>query len=164
MSWKRPELDPIRFFYAFLAGGILLGGCGLLAGSDDEDEVSGWAVRPGAIVFYGDTSAVELSADTVRVGQPLRVSATTFGGGCTRAAGMRTGVRGLQAALTPLDSVYTPGPNEGCDDILIALEHSVEVAFERAGEARVVIRGVEQGPGTRGSEEVRLERTVVVVE
>ena len=148
---------------AFLAGCLSLGGCGLL--SDSHDEGGRWEVQPGDVVFYGDTSAVELASDTVRAGAPLHVSATTFGNGCTRPAGMRAEVRGLEAILTPLDSVYVPGPNEACTLILNVLDHRADVAFERAGEARIVIQGMGRGPSfEEPAEAVRLERTVVVVE
>lgn len=148
---------------AFIAGILLLGACNLF--NDFSDNSSRWQVRPGAIVFYGDTSAVGLAADTVQAGVPLRVSATTFGGGCTRPAGMNVEVHGLEAVVMPLDSVYTPGPNEACTMELNEFDHSAEVIFEQAGEGRIVVQGVKRGPDVDESGEVvRLARTVVVVE
>lgn len=141
---------------------LLFSGCQFLDGSGEDR--SGWEVQPGAIVFHGDTSTVTLAADTVQVGQPLRVTATTFGDGCAHAAGMRAEVNGLSAVLTPLDSAYTPRPNEACTLELKEMNHRADVTFATPGDARVVIRGVGRGPRFEGSEEVRFERAVVVVE
>lgn len=146
---------------ALFVGLLLAGGCD---GLDSPEENQGeWHVERGTIVFFGDTSAVEFAADTVRVGQSLRVTATTFGDGCTEKAGMLAEVQGLRAVLTPLDSVFIP-PDKACSDELKELSHSAEVAFETAGEARVIIRGIGRGSSGNDSEEVELERTVVVVE
>jgi hypothetical protein len=71
---------------------------------------------------------------------------------------------GLRAVFTPLDSVYTPGPTEACTMILKEMTRSAEITFERAGEASIVIEGIGEGPSVDGSEEVHLERAVVVVE
>ena len=146
-----------------LSATLLLGACSLAGGDEDEPQAGSWSVHPGALLFYGDTSEVELSADTVRAGEPVRVSATTFGGGCTRAAGMRRAeMGGGKAVLTPMDSLYTPRPNEACTMILKVLPHSTEVSFEESGIARIVIEGIQHRSGSE--EQVRLERTVFVTE
>lgn len=145
---------------ALFVGFVLLSGCHIV-GNGDEDRGQ-WTVESGALVFYEDTSSVELAADTVQVGEPLRIRATTFGGGCTRGAGAHAEAEGLRAAFTPLDSVYTPGPGEACTQELNVITHTAEVSFKRAGVARVVIEGVRQEQDVDGSEEVQLERRVVV--
>lgn len=139
---------------------LLLGGCNV---TENVGEDPGrWTVESGVLVFYGDTSDVDLAADTVQTGEQLRVRATTFGNGCVRGSGMRTEVEGRRAVLTPLDSVYSPGPNEACTDELKVIRHTGEVSFKRAGAARVVIQGKRQGRDIDGSEDIQLERTVVV--
>ena len=155
-------MNCLRALFALFTGCLVLSGCNLIA--DSGEDPSGWHVEPGAIIFYGDTSAVELTADTVRVGASLRIGATTFGGGCTRKAGMRVEVHDFRAVLTPLDSVYTPGPNEACTDELKRISHRAEVVFARVGEAHVVVQGIGRGPDFGGVEKVQLERTVAVVE
>ena len=148
---------------ALLSTALILGACSLTGGDQDAPHAGSWRVQPGALVFYGDTSETELSADTVRAGEPVRVSATTFGGGCTRPAGMRIEeVRGRKVVLTPMDSLYTPRPNEACTMILKVLPHSAEVSFEEPGAARIVIEGIQRRSGSE--EQVRLERTVFVTE
>lgn len=145
----------------FLGASLLVTGCGSVESSDDQGQ---WQIQPGAIIHYGDTSTVDLSTDTVQVGQPLHVSATTFGGGCTRAAGNRTETDNRNAVLTPLDSVYRPGPNEFCTLELKTLDHSAEIVFENPGTAHVVVRGRNDGPDVENPEEVHLRRSVTVVE
>lgn len=136
-------------------------GCNLL--DMFGDDAGSWRIQPGAIVFYGDSSSVELP-DTVRAGESFEVSATTFGSGCTRAAGMRVDVQGVGAVLTPMDSVYTPGPHEACTMELRELSHRAAITISSVGEAGIVIRGITRGPGTAAEgEDVTIRGSVTVV-
>jgi hypothetical protein len=142
--------------------GLLLAGCSL---TDRPTERKGqWTIEPGALIFYRDTSAVSLGADTVQMGEPLLVRTTTFGNGCVRRARSRVDSESLRAVLTPLDSVYTPAPDEACTEELNEIPHRATVSFERAGTARVVVQGRQEGPDLHDAIDVTFERTVVVVE
>jgi hypothetical protein len=145
---------------------IFFTACVFLASCDFVDifgDGSGrWHLRRGAVVFYGDSSSVQIP-DTVRAGEPFEVSATTFGSGCTRAAGMRVALQNRKAVLTPIDSSYSPGPNEACTMEQRVLNHRAELAFSEAGEALVIVKGAARG-NDAGSEEVaRFQYELAVV-
>lgn len=121
-----------------------LTGCNLI-GSGPASRVE---VRPGVIVLDDGTSDVSLSAATIDVGETLTVTVSTFGSGsCIRPADADVDVRGLQATIAVMDSVFIPGPGEACTMDLAGHPRTVSVSFSEPGHATIRLVGRRLGGG-----------------
>jgi hypothetical protein len=109
----------------------------------------------GVIAFYSDPIVIEVP-DTVRRGQDFTVRVRTYGGGCISQGPTEVEVAGLRATVTPYDIDSGSG---FCTSELRLFQHAATIRFDRAGDARVVVRGTRQ-PGDRPVAE---ERTVIVL-
>jgi hypothetical protein len=103
---------------------------------------------PAVLVFYGDTSAVELATST-RVGEATTVRFTSFSGGCISKDSTVADVAGLRAEVRPYRREPARIPsNTACPSILRVDDNVVEVRFAEPGRARVRIVGLAR-PGDR---------------
>jgi hypothetical protein len=148
-----------------LLSSLLLGGCGPAESPDAESPAPAGADtaagalerRPATLRFHGDSAQVTVPAEA-RAGEPLRVSLTTYGGGCTREDTTEVRVIGLVADVTP----YQLAPREGsamvCTMELRLNRRDVDVLFEDRGAAMVRVIGVSQP----GDSAMRIERKVTV--
>jgi hypothetical protein len=100
---------------------------------------------PAVLVYYGDTTAVQLAAAT-RVGQATPVRFTSFAGGCVRKDTTEAAVAGLTAEVRAYRREPVLPPNTACPADLRLDHNVVEVRFAEAGRARVRIVGLAQ-PG-----------------
>ena len=132
---------------ATLAVGWLFAGC-TAAGPDDSPLLSTAERGPALLVFYGDTTAVELAA-SVRVGEVAIVRFTSFGGGCIRQDRTDAAVSGLTAEVRAYrrEPRELP-PNTACT-LELRTDHNVaELRFAEPGRAHVRIVGLAR-PGDR---------------
>jgi hypothetical protein len=132
---------------ATLAVGWLFMGC-TAAGPDDPPLLSTTERGPALLVFYGDTTAVELAA-SVRVGEVAIVRFTSFGGGCIRQDRTEAAVSGLTAEVRGYrrEPRELP-PNTACT-LELRTDHNVaELRFAEPGLAHVRIVGLAR-PGDR---------------
>jgi hypothetical protein len=113
-------------------------------------------LSPGEIVVdYDAASDTRLNVpDSSEAGGALAVSLWTAGNACVRAGRTDVGVSGDTVTIEPLDWVRTGGP---CNDILVLIDHSVDVQLPPADSAWVVIRGREFPSG----DPVEIEQVVV---
>jgi hypothetical protein len=143
------QRDPIALNSALtcLATSWLLAACGTDVG-EEPPLINARERGPAVLVFYGDTTTVQLPAAT-RVGQATTVRFTSFGGGCISKDVTEADVAGLTAEVRAYRR--EPGrlpPNMACTSVLRLDDNVVEVRFAREGRARVRIVGLER-PGDR---------------
>ena len=91
-----------------------------------------------------------VAPDTVDRGESFTVSVTTYGGGCVRKGRTAVSAEGLLATVTPYDVTAQQGV---CATILLSFEHEAILQFDRAGVARVIVRGRQAPSGQVISEE-----------
>jgi len=142
---------------ASLAAAWLLAAC--RAESAAEPPLFGAGERgPAVLVFYGDTSAVQL-APSIRVGETTTVRFTSFSGGCISQDSTVTDIAGLRAEIRPYkrEPARLP-PNTACPAILRVDQNVAEVRFSEPGPARVRIVGLARP----GDAPMVLERDLVV--
>lgn len=108
-----------------------------------------------------DSSAIVVPA-TARVGQPVAVTVTTYGGGCVSEDTTVATVAGTTAAVFPYQKVYTPRENEACTDELRINRRTLALTFPAAGPAEVVVTGRTSSGKTSGDTVVRVVRTLTV--
>ena len=134
MSSRRPPL-------ALLASFVALGACSVL-GLEEPETVRGAAI----LLHYGDTTTVTLPT-SARVGVPVSIAVTSFGGGCITQGETEFTLRGLEAEVRPYryEAVRLP-PNMACTDELRIFRHTVSLEFEESGDARVRVFGLRR-PG-----------------
>jgi hypothetical protein len=132
---------------ATLAVGWLFVGC-TAAGPDDSPLLSTTERGPALLVFYGDTTAVELAA-SVRVGEVAIVRFTSFGGGCVSQDMTEAAVSGLTAEVRAYrrEPRELP-PNTACTAELRIDQNVTELRFAELGHAHVRIVGLAR-PGDR---------------
>ena len=92
----------------------------------------------GRIDLGGTLDRVLIAPSSTRAGELFMVTVSTFGGGCTSAAGAEVVVREMVATITPYDQELRGVP---CTEELRTFSRQVSVRFERAGEATIVVRG-----------------------
>ncbi len=111
-------------------------------GLDGPETVRGAAI----LVDYGDTTTVTLST-SVRVGVPLSITVTSFGGGCITRGETESTVRGLEAEVRPYryEIVRLP-PNMACTDEFRIFQHTTSLQFGEPGDAHVRVLGLRR-PG-----------------
>lgn len=150
-------MSSLRHAAVFLALGAAAG-CGLATGPLVRDE-------PALIIFYGDTSAVEV-ADTVALGTTFDVAVRTFGGGCTREAA-RTVARHPASDVLEIHPVnrtrVASAANAVCTDDLLHIRHAVTVTAAVPGPLLIQVHGAQRG-GVTGSTTgaAIVERTILV--
>jgi len=140
-----------------LAALWLLVGCG--ADGPGEPPLFNAGERgPAVVVFYGDTSVVQLAAST-RVGEATTVRFTSFAGGCIRQDTTEADVAGLTAEVRAYrrEPARLP-PNTACPAELRLDQNVVDVRFTAPGRARVRIVGLARP----GDHPVVLERELEV--
>jgi hypothetical protein len=132
---------------ATLAVGWLFAGC-TAAGPDDSPFLGTAERGPALLVFYGDTTAVELAA-SVRVGEVAIVRFTSFGGGCVSQDMTEAAVSGLTAEVRAYrrEPRELP-PNTACTAELRIDQNVTELRFAEPGHAHVRIVGLAR-PGDR---------------
>jgi len=119
----------------------LLAGCG--ADGPEEPPLFNAGERgPAVLVFYGDTSVVQLAAST-HVGEATTVRFTSFAGGCIRQDTTEANVTGLRAEVRAYrrEPARLP-PNTACTAELRLDQNLVDVRFAAPGRARVRIVGL----------------------
>lgn len=124
----------MRFDLPRLAPGALLlaaaSGCSVV-------DSSGYSREPAYIEFYGNPVEITVPA-TARLDEPVTVSVTTYGGGCTHLGDTQVAVSGGTAELRPYDVTETVG---ACPTIVNRLVHQAEVIFDQVGTATVRVYG-----------------------
>jgi hypothetical protein len=80
---------------------------------------------------------------------------STYGSGCTQKGDTRVEIEGLTADISPYDRTATGRP---CTMELRFFQHAAELRFDRAGIARVRVRG----RSVPSNEIITVERTVHV--
>ena len=78
---------------------------------------------------------------TARVGAPVEVTVTTYGGGCVAEDTTVVEVRGHFANVVPFQRVYAPKQSEGCTMELRVNPRHVQVVFTQPGTATVFVFG-----------------------
>lgn len=124
----------------------------------EQAAVVGASTRRVAVVYHHEDPAVLEVPETGRVGEPITVQVTTYGGGCVRDDTTVATVAGLQADIVPYQQIFTPGPRGGCTRDLRITRRSVRVVFGTPGPARVRLIGRAQP----GDSLIRLERQVTI--
>jgi hypothetical protein len=116
-------------------------------------------LTPGEIVVdYDPASDTRLHVpDSSEAGGALAVSLWTAGNACVRMGRTDVGVSGDTVTIEPLDWVRT-GTGVACADVLLLIDHSVDLQLPPADSAWVVIRGREFASG----DPVEIEQVVVV--
>jgi hypothetical protein len=114
-------------------------------------------LTPGEIVVdYDPASDTRLHVpDSSEAGGALGVSLWTAGNACVRAGRTDVGVSADTVTIEPLDWVRT---GVACADVLVLIDHSVDLQLPPADSAWVVIRGREFASG----DPVEIEQVVVV--
>jgi hypothetical protein len=84
------------------------------------------------------------------------VRLTTYGDACYRQGETEVEVRGMDAEVTPYDYVRME-EGAACPAILRGFAHEAEIVFDSAGEAQIVVRGVDLVGDT-----LRVEHTLVL--
>lgn len=88
----------------------------------------------------GGVQAVEAPA-TAQASQPFTVTVTTGGpNGCWKKERTEVSSRALTATITPYD-VEARGENSACTQAPVAITHTAELTFTRAGTGVVTVRG-----------------------
>ena len=126
-----------RLTFAAITCAALVAGCSDL-GSKPGERVRG----PALLVHYGDTGTVTLPS-SARVGVPVEISVTSFGGGCITKGETDVKVTGLLAEVRPYrHEMVRLRPNTACTSELRIFHHVVQVQFETPGDADVRVFGV----------------------
>jgi hypothetical protein len=130
-----------RSVLALLVPFVAVGACSEL-GLDEPETVRGAAI----LLHYGDTTTVTVPT-SARVGVPISITVTSFGGGCIVQGETEFTRRGLEAEVRPYryETVRLP-PNMACTDELRIFQHTVSTTFEESGDARVRVFGLRR-PG-----------------
>ena len=132
---------------ATLAVGWLFAGC-TAAGPDDSPLLGSAERRPALLVYYGDTTAVELAA-SVRVGEVAIVRFTSFGGGCVSQDMTEAAVSGLTAEVRAYRREPRELPPNTASTAELRIDQNVtELRFAELGHAHVRIVGLAR-PGDR---------------
>src|SRR5688572_27601566 len=92
--------------------------------------------RPATLEHFGDPAVISSPA-TARVGVPIDVVFTTYGGGCVSRAVTELEVVGLDAQVRPFQDEYIPRANEACTDELRVESTTVSLTFTATGTARI---------------------------
>lgn len=78
---------------------------------------------------------------SARPSEPFEVRVRTVGGTCVRREDTELEVAGDTARVTPYDRYLLPRPGLGCLPSEETISHTVDVSFDEAGEAVVLVRG-----------------------
>jgi len=134
MNSRRPALTVLVSFVAVAA-------CSAF-GPEGPETVRGAAI----LLHHGDTTTVTVPT-SVRVGVPVSITATSFGGGCIAKGETELTLRGLEAEVRPYryETIRLP-PNMACTSELRIFQHTVTLEFEQPGVARVRVFGLRR-PG-----------------
>ncbi len=98
---------------------------------------------PATLVFYGDTSSIELPS-AARVGETVELRFTTFGGGCIRPGRIDVAIADLQAEVRP----YLEEPPAELPDTVVCTaelrldQRVARLRFDRPGRATIRILGL----------------------
>ena len=92
------------------------------------------------IASIGGPDGVEVPA-TVRAGEPLHVTVTTYGGGCVAEDTTAVVVHGNMADVVPYQRIYQPKEHEACTMELRINHRQVDVMFAAPGIATVWVYG-----------------------
>lgn len=102
----------------------------------------------------------------VRVGEPLRVTIRSFGGGCEAAGGLDGAVQGLTAELRPWDYTHAPSGPAGleyvCTTPLNVFKRTATLVFDQPGRATIRVHGLRSHGREPGHPPVVLTSTVAV--
>lgn len=111
-----------------------------------------WRRIPSTIVSLDATGDPMIPQPTVehpaqvRVGEPLRVTVRSFGGGCEAAGGADGWVEDLEAEIRPWDYTHVPEGPAGMDYIctvpLNIFKRAVPLVFDQAGTATIRVHGI----------------------
>ena len=102
----------------------------------------------GIIDFYtSGTDDVITTPTSVRVGEDVQVTVTTFGGGCERAGGVEVQMTANTATLSVYD-YSSAGPDIMCTTELKRMPRAVTLRFPDAGQAVIRVEGTRVGPET----------------
>ena len=102
----------------------------------------------GIIDFYtSGTNDVIAAPSSVRVGEDVQVTVTTFGGGCERAGGVDVTMTSNTATLAVYD-YSTAGPDVACTTELKRMPRTVTLRFPASGQAVIRVEGTRMGPET----------------
>ena len=101
---------------------------------------AGATVGPAVLSFFGDVTTVTLP-ESARVGEPVRVTATAFGGGCVSEGGTETSVSARVAEVRPL-RVEVSDPDTFCTMEVRIFEHAAVLRFAEPGAALVRVIGI----------------------
>jgi hypothetical protein len=103
----------------------------------------------GIIDFGAERNKEVLAApSTAQVGEDFKITITTFGGGCERAA--QAGVVMTASGASVMIYDLTAATHSGiiCTAVIKLLRHQVTLRFEKPGEALIRIWGRRVGPET----------------
>lgn len=113
--------------------------------------------RPATLEHFGDPAIIS-SPSSARVGVPIDVVFTTYGGGCISRAETDLEVVALDAQIRPFQDEYIPRANEACTAELRVESNTVTLTFNAAGTARIRVFGRKMP----GNNELVLVRLVTV--
>ncbi|MDO8434615.1 MAG: hypothetical protein Q7S58_19640, partial [Candidatus Binatus sp.] len=93
-------------------------------------------------MHYGDTTTLSVPS-SARVGVPISITVTSFGGGCIGPGETEVTFQDSGAEIRPhrYETVRLP-PDMGCTRELRVFQHTATLQFAQAGEARVRIVGL----------------------
>lgn len=119
----------MRRLIAFL---VTLAACG-----DSTSSIPTPHVVVGVIDAGGTLDAALAGPSSGQVGEKLLYTVTTYGSGCYRAAGAGIINQGVQMTIVPYDSIVAGD----CTDDLRPLPRTVEIIFDRSGDATLRLQG-----------------------
>ena len=117
---------------------------------------------PGTIVFYGDSTTIDVP-DLITAGKPFEVRFNTFGGGCLgEGARDRVSGHGNELLIRPFDR---DGSNKNvvCTADLRPIRHSVRAVRDVPGPITIRIAGLRKHSGSYDGVPVALTRSVMVI-
>lgn len=107
-----------------------------------------WIKVPATISFYDeDVAGVVSVAPTAAAGVPVRITITSFGGGCTRVGNATVRMTGNTARIRVYD-YRKVGKDVICTLELKRLPHHAEAVFPNRGTGRIEVIGMRRGKET----------------
>jgi hypothetical protein len=121
-----------------------------LAGVDVEIQPPPPQQRVLGIIDFGDDGMKDVltAPKAVRLGEIFEVTITTFGGGCENEGDTSVVLLSTGAAITVYDFTVATHPGVICTAVIKRMPHTVNLRFEKPGEAIIQIWGRRVRPET----------------